>query len=723
MRPSPALCGIRGIFPLIRTLAPQAVSPPFALSSLRGLRLAIDATLLVQRLHFADDPHASRHVIGFYRLITSLHQNGVMPIMVFDHPQKRLALKDREQVKRRHKRELDRIRSRLEHERRGRLVELQSHLDALSELRESERRQVGELLDRWRAQSQQIVSEEQPSIEREASLAIPSIRKTGVDEALVPTGSSKPETVAYSMHTNWLQLEETLRSGGASQSKGQKVLAEAEKQIYQTIATQLRLGEAPQPLPPHETPDDIPLEATTEATSLPPSSHPLSSLNAMHHSLTKTYDRATSPLSASIYQDCATLSSLMSVPVFWTGDGTRTGGGRIHEAEAYAASLVRSGFADLVASEDSDVLLYEAPLLRGLMGGVRTAEGSRGKLEVICGTRARTRLFSRSDLEKLVHPHSSIRLDSPDDADADSLYDRLTRSLMLDFALLCGTDFNRTIPGIGPKTALRLLKEHGSISTILRREAKKFSPPDGLSIREYETELRHARMVFLQPPKVRAAARSILGSAATEAATTREGLSESVERVLFGEDRSGVEEGMVENVEDAAGGGVDAVVNTYCTAEPAVEQEVSSVTTDPEAIVSVPLETVPATSTTPITTVTYDRQQVHDFLRSHGVFRTNHAHPDWPLDTLDHTEPREQEWRDLLDLELGLSSHPAPPTMAADTSGLLNSGKLSDSNGLEMATLGADFFGERKAVACWQPHMEQQVRQGTDSARRDHVES
>ncbi|KAJ9474502.1 putative Flap endonuclease 1 (putative) [Pseudozyma hubeiensis] len=720
MRPSSALCGIRGIFPLIRTLAPQAVSPPFSLSSLRGLRLAIDATLLVQRLHFADDPHASRHVIGFYRLITSLHQNGVMPIMVFDHPQKRLALKDREQVKRRHKRELDRIRSRLEHERRGRLVELQSHLDALSELRESERRQVGELLDRWRAQSQQVLSEEQPSVEREASVAIASIPKTGLDEPLGSTGSSKPETVAYGMHTNWLQLEESLRSGGASQSKGQKVLAEAEKEVYRTIATQLRLGEAPQPLPPHETPDDIPLETTTEATSLPPSSHSLSSLNAMHHSLTKTYDRATSPLSASIYQDCATLSSLMSVPVFWTGDGTRTGGGRIHEAEAYAASLVRSGFADLVASEDSDVLLYEAPLLRGLMGGVRTAEGSRGKLEVICGTRARTRLFPRSDLEKLVHTHSSIRLDSTGDAEADSLYDRLTRSLMLDFALLCGTDFNRTIPGIGPKTALRLLKEHGSISTILRRESKKFAPPDGLSIREYETELRHARMVFLQPPKVRAAARSILGSAATEAATTREGLSESVERVLFGEDRSGVEGGLAENVDDASVG-VDAVVNTYCTAEPAVEQGLSSVTTDAEAIVSVPLEPVSTTSTTPITTVTYDRQRVHDFLRSHGVFRTPHTHPDWALDTLDHTEPREQEWRDLLDLELGLSSPPTSP-LTAEMNGILEAEDTEETSWLEMATLGADFFGERKAVACWQPHMEQQVRQGTNSARRDHVE-
>lgn len=716
MRATSVVNGIRGIFPLIRTLAPHAISPPFTLSALRGLRLAIDATLLVQRLHFADDPHASRHVIGFYRLITSLHQHGIVPMMVFDHPQKRLALKDREQVKRRHKRELDRIRSRLEHERRGRLVDLQAHLDALSQLQESERRQVGELLDQWRAlPPQQATSEEQ------SAQATPSISKTSITPPPLPSTPSRPETVAYSMHTNWLQLEESLRSGGASQSKGQKVLAEAEKQVHQTIATQLRSGEAPQPLPALDESLSTSLETTTDAT--PP--HPLSSLNAMHHSLTKTYDRATSPLSASIYQDCATLSSLMAVPVFWTGDGTRTGGGRIHEAEAYAASLVRSGFADLVASEDSDVLLYEAPLLRGLMGGIRTTgvlthdKGARGKLEVICGTRARTGLFSRTDLQKLIPDHSSNEIVKTGESESD-LYDRLTRSLMLDFALLCGTDFNRTIPGIGPKTALRLLKEHGSISTILRKEAKKFRPPDGLSIREYETELRHARMVFLQPPKVRAAARSILGTAASEAAAMQSGANLSVEQVLFGGEIALDQQRLVEVGEVGASdgaGGVDSVANTYCTAEAAIDDSNNASTLSTDAT-SVSVPTDPISSSTPATVgATYDRQAVHDFLRSHGVFRpTSGTHSDWTWE-LDATEPREQEWRDLLDLELGLT---APSTaVPSDLHSILeHDPATAEADGLGMATLGADFFGERKAVACWQPHMEQQVRQETSVARR-----
>ena len=725
MRASSVSHGIRGIFPLIRTLVPNAISPPFALPALQGLRLAIDATLLVQRLHFADDPLPSRHVIGFYRLISSLRQHGVMPIMVFDHPRKRLALKDREQVKRRHKRELDKIRSKLEHERRGRLQELQAHLDALSTLQESERRQVGDLLDEWRQQSQQKLSEKlsQPS----TSTAPPSQpQPIALTPPPLPEAPTKPQSVAYSMHTNWLQIEENLRSGGSSQSKGQKVLAEAEKEIYHTIAAQLKSGEAPQPLPPIQEGLDTAI-GTTDATPL----HPLSSLNAMHHSLTKTYNRATSPPSASIYQDCATLSSLMAVPVFWTGDGTRTGGGRIHEAEAYAASLVRSGFADLVASEDSDVLLYEAPLLRGRMGGVRspgvlTREAGRGKLEVVCGTRARTGLFPKPEVEKLIQLHTGSDSTAMTSGNAEP-YDRTTRALMLDFALLCGTDFNRTIPGIGPKTGLRLLKEHGSISTILHKESKKFRPPDGLSIREYGTELRNARSVFLMPPKVRAAARSILGTAASGAAAKmvgQQGVASPVERTLFAEATPTSAE-ISNEVHIAAA----EVTNTACSAEPAVESSsvlavastIETVSSGEDGALNSASSDVSADSAT-TAIVSYDRQAVHEFLRSHGVFRptlsSSDDDPDSPLEEF-NSLTREQEWRDLLDLELGLTSSTSSSSAASlsDFHSVLEEQSRDTEGAMGTATLGADFFGEHKAVACWNPQMEQHVREETTARR------
>ncbi|PWN49103.1 hypothetical protein IE53DRAFT_318222, partial [Violaceomyces palustris] len=77
MRPTRPRQGVRGIFPIIAKLAPSSTSYPTDLSQLGGSRLAIDATLLVQRFHFADDPHPSRHLIGFYRFINNLRDHHI----------------------------------------------------------------------------------------------------------------------------------------------------------------------------------------------------------------------------------------------------------------------------------------------------------------------------------------------------------------------------------------------------------------------------------------------------------------------------------------------------------------------------------------------------------------------------------------------------------------------------------------------------------------------
>lgn len=139
------------------------------------------------------------------------------------------------------------------------------------------------------------------------------------------------------------------------------------------------------------------------------------------------------------------------------------------------------------------------------------------------------------------------------------------------------------------------------------------------------------------------------------------------------------------------------------------------------AAISTPVDAV---TTGPTTEARYDRQAVHDFLRSHGVFRssTSDTHPDseWAREPFDSTPTREQEWRDLLDLELGLTT----PAGSSELSSVLGEESASDDGQGEaqvlggVATLGADFFGERKAVACWNPHMEQHVRRETTVARR-----
>jgi flap endonuclease-1 len=95
------------------------------------------------------------------------------------------------------------------------------------------------------------------------------------------------------------------------------------------------------------------------------------------------------------------------------------------EGEAQAAHMARAGEVDYVGSEDYDALLFGAPLtLRQLT--------SSGDPELM-------------DFEATLDAHE------------------LTWEQLVDAAILMGTDFNEGISGIGPKTAVKAVREHGDI--------------------------------------------------------------------------------------------------------------------------------------------------------------------------------------------------------------------------------------------------------------------
>lgn len=79
------------------------------------------------------------------------------------------------------------------------------------------------------------------------------------------------------------------------------------------------------------------------------------------------------------------------------------------EAESYCSSLVFSTVADAVLSEDTDVLVYEAPLLRRI--GATSREGER-----IDGGYVRNQFG-------------------------------MDKAQWIDFCLLCGSDFTQRIKG------------------------------------------------------------------------------------------------------------------------------------------------------------------------------------------------------------------------------------------------------------------------------------
>ncbi len=108
------------------------------------------------------------------------------------------------------------------------------------------------------------------------------------------------------------------------------------------------------------------------------------------------------------------------------------------EGEAQAAFLARRGDVWAASSKDYDSLLFGAPrLIRFLAVGSSEFLPSQG--------RSRAVPPEVIDLEENLHALG------------------LTREQLIDAAILVGTDFNPGVRGLGPKTAVRRIREWGSL--------------------------------------------------------------------------------------------------------------------------------------------------------------------------------------------------------------------------------------------------------------------
>ncbi len=123
------------------------------------------------------------------------------------------------------------------------------------------------------------------------------------------------------------------------------------------------------------------------------------------------------------------------------------------EGEAQAAQMAAKGDVWACASQDFDALLFGAPrLLRNI-----TSTGRR-KLPG-------------------VNRYTSV---VPEYIDLQMVLDAMgiTRDQLIDMALLIGTDFNPGIRGVGPKTALKLIKQHGTLEEIVREKGYEIENAD-----------------------------------------------------------------------------------------------------------------------------------------------------------------------------------------------------------------------------------------------------
>ncbi len=134
------------------------------------------------------------------------------------------------------------------------------------------------------------------------------------------------------------------------------------------------------------------------------------------------------------------------------------------EGEAQAAFLAREGSAWATGSKDYDSLLFGAPRLVRFLAVASTE---------FLPTRGRSRPVPPEVL----------------DIDENLRALGLTREELIDAAILIGTDFNDGVRGVGPVTAVRLLREHHTLSS-LPSDVQRSLPDNVDAIHEF----------FLHPP-------------------------------------------------------------------------------------------------------------------------------------------------------------------------------------------------------------------------------
>ncbi|CAH0037752.1 unnamed protein product, partial [Clonostachys solani] len=150
--------------------------------------------------------------------------------------------------------------------------------------------------------------------------------------------------------------------------------------------------------------------------------------------------------------ECQRLLKLMGIPYIIAPT----------EAEAQCAVLARAGKVYAAASEDMDTLCFDTPIL------------------------LRHLTFS----EQRKEPIQEIRLDKV----LEGL--NMERNQFIDLCILLGCDYLDPIPKVGPSTALKLIREHGSLEKVVdamqNDPKKKYTIPD-------DWPFRDARDLFLEP--------------------------------------------------------------------------------------------------------------------------------------------------------------------------------------------------------------------------------
>jgi len=158
------------------------------------------------------------------------------------------------------------------------------------------------------------------------------------------------------------------------------------------------------------------------------------------------YEKASLRLTKEMINDVKKLLNLMGVSYIHP-DG---------EGEAFASELCRIGYVDYVLTEDMDTLVYGCPKL------------------------------IRNCLDKSLKRGDIISVINYDKVLEDF---NLTQDQFIEFCIFCGCDYCDSVPKIGNITALKLIKEHGNIETIINNNTKYAFPENYLDLFKQSKEI------------------------------------------------------------------------------------------------------------------------------------------------------------------------------------------------------------------------------------------
>ncbi len=172
----------------------------------------------------------------------------------------------------------------------------------------------------------------------------------------------------------------------------------------------------------------------------------------------KRFAQATSRLTGEMVEESKALLAAMGIPSIQAPS----------DGEAQAAAMAAHGLAYATASQDYDALMFGSPIL------VKNLS--------ITGRRK----VPRQDRFIIVEPEQIELKETLDSLGID-------RGGLIFLGILLGTDFNEGVKGVGPKTALKIVKEHRTKDAILAYLKKKYEY-------DFEVDVDEVFSLFLDPP-------------------------------------------------------------------------------------------------------------------------------------------------------------------------------------------------------------------------------